>query len=176
MAGRRKTDPRVQYNVNFELEARRTHELECAYESSRQCLWCNILSTTLVSDKNKRTLVKDKSQGLLSATAVSDSCQRLSLCYATLRDTALRYANYAMLAMLRCCPTLCYATPRYATLRYASDASCASSATPPYASYGSYAMLPYATLCCAMVRYAALCYATLYYATLYTAPGQARRI
>ena len=60
---------------------------------------------------------------------------------------------------------LCYPI-RYATLRYASDASYASSATPPYASYASKtmlrgAMLRYATLCCAMLRYSMLRYAML---------------
>ena len=67
-----------------------------------------------------RTRVKDFYQRRLSATHVNDF-----LCYATLRDTALRYAT------LRCA-TSSYAKPRYTS----------------YASYAMlpYAMLPYATL------------------------------
>ena len=69
------TTPRYSRQALFQRmeKTRRTHELECTYETSRHCLWCNNLSTTLVKDKNKRTLV-------------SDGCQRLM----SLRDTALR--------------------------------------------------------------------------------------
>ena len=98
------------------------------------------MSTTLVNDKNKRTLVEDKGQGLLSAAGVNDSCQPLSmLCY-----TTLYYALPAMLAMRA---TRCYAC--YVTLRYATRATlallCCTSYTllcyNPHAGCARYAML-----------------------------------
>ena len=89
-----------------------------ALTKARHCLWCNVLSTRLVNDKNKRTLAKDKSvknscQRRLLATHVNDS-----LCYATLRYAALRYATLRYAAL--CYATLRYAALRYATLRYAT--------------------------------------------------------
>ena len=140
---------------------RRTHELECTYESSSLSC-CNVLSTTLVNDNNKR---------LLSRTRVKNSCHRRllathvhdSLCYATVRD--LLYVTLAVL----CYTMLCYAMLCYPTLCYARDASYASSATlryATYASYARYAMLRYVTLLYATLLNARLCYPTLCYATL----------
>ena len=65
---------RAYGTVDFQ-KARRSHEFECTYESSRHSFFCHNLSPTLAEDKNERTLVKDKSQGLLTATAVSDAGQ-----------------------------------------------------------------------------------------------------